>query len=140
MPMSDDLQLWFTAALLASGWENNVRLSIGSGKITHIAVDVQPSAGDERHGIAIVGLPNVHSHAFQRAMAGLTEFAGAQADNFWSWREWMYRFVDRLEPEGIEAIAAFAYLEMLEAGCTHVGEFHYLHHDCNGQPYATLGE
>jgi formiminoglutamate deiminase len=90
-------------------------------------------------------LPNLHSHAFQRAMAGLTEHQGAErrgseADSFWTWREQMYRFVERLTPDDLEAIAAFAYMEMLEAGFTWVAEFHYLHHQPDGRPYDNIAE
>jgi formimidoylglutamate deiminase len=90
--------------------------------------------------VAVPGLPNLHSHAFQRAMAGLTERRGSGSDSFWTWRAEMYRFVERLGPDELEAIAAFAYMEMLEAGFTTVGEFHYLHHDIDGAPYADIGE
>ena len=86
------------------------------------------------------GLPNLHSHAFQRAMAGLTERRGSDADSFWTWREAMYRFVERLDPDALEAIAAFAYMEMLEAGFTRVAEFHYLHHQPDGRPYDNVAE
>jgi len=88
----------------------------------------------------VPGLPNLHSHAFQRAMAGLTERRGSEADSFWTWREQMYRFVERLTPDDLEAIAAQAYMEMLEAGFTWVAEFHYLHHQPDGRPYANIGE
>jgi len=88
----------------------------------------------------VPGLPNLHSHAFQRAMAGLTERRGAEADSFWTWREQMYRFVERLGPDDLEAIAAQAYMEMLEAGFTWVAEFHYLHHQPDGRPYANIRE
>lgn len=88
----------------------------------------------------VPGLPNLHSHAFQRAMAGLTERRGAEADSFWTWREQMYRFVERLTPDDLEAIAALAYLEMLEAGFSWVAEFHYLHHQPDGRPYANIAE
>ena len=91
-------------------------------------------------GVAVPGLPNLHSHAFQRAMAGLTERRGSEADSFWTWREQMYRFVERLAPDDLEAIAALAYMEMLEAGFTSVAEFHYLHHQPDGRPYDTIGE
>lgn len=88
----------------------------------------------------VPGLPNLHSHAFQRAMAGLTERRGSEADSFWTWREQMYRFVERLTPDDLEAIAAYAYLEMLEAGFTWVAEFHYLHHRPDGRPYDNVAE
>ena len=81
-------------------------------------------------------MPNLHSHAFQRAMAGLTQRAGPEGDSFWAWRELMYRFLARLTPDDVEAIATRLYIEMLEAGYTSVAEFHYLHHDPAGKPYA----
>ena len=90
--------------------------------------------------MAVPGLPNLHSHAFQRAMAGLTERRGSERDSFWTWREQMYRFVERLTPDDLEAIAAFAYMEMLEAGFTSVAEFHYLHHQPDGRPYDNIRE
>src|SRR3546814_6963690 len=86
---------------------------------------------------------DLHSHAFQRAMAGLAEHAspgGKRGDSFWTWREVMYRFVARLTPAQVEAVAAQLYVEMLEAGYTAVGEFHYLHHGPDGQPYDDLAE
>ncbi len=132
--------LWFESALLPQGWASQVRIEAGSGIIGRVSVGVQPQAGDERHGIAIPGLPNLHSHAFQRGIAGLTERRASQEDSFWSWRELMYRFVERIDADEFEALSAFAYAEMLEAGFTHVGEFHYLHHDRGGAPYADPGE
>ena len=132
--------LWFRSALLAHGWAEGVRLGIENGRIAEIATGIAPAHADARHGVAVAGMPNVHSHAFQRGMAGLTEVAGPAADNFWTWREAMYRFVDRLGPEDLEAITAFAYAEMLEGGYTRVAEFHYLHHDPKGVPYADPGE
>jgi formimidoylglutamate deiminase len=132
--------LWFAAALLPQGWEERVRISAADGRISALAVGVDPALGDERHGIALPGLPNLHSHAFQRGLAGLTECRGPGPDSFWSWRELMYQFVERIGPEELEALSAFAFAEMLEAGFTHVGEFHYLHHDRDGAPYADPGE
>ena len=132
--------LWFESALLPSGWAPRVRFSLAKGCIARVDIDCDPLEADERHFIALPGLPNVHSHGFQRGMAGLTELRGASADNFWSWRELMYRFVDRLQPEDLEALTAQAYVEMLESGTTRVGEFHYLHHAPDGRPYANLGE
>nr|WP_150291514.1 formimidoylglutamate deiminase [Sphingobium estronivorans] len=130
------MALWFEQALLPEGWRKGVRITLAGNRIATLTSDTNPQPQDERHGPAFPGLPNVHSHAFQRAMAGLTERAGNTADSFWTWREAMYRFVDRLNPEGLHAIAALAYAEMLEGGFTRVGEFHYLHHDPNGAPYA----
>ena len=132
--------LWFGSALLPEGWADNVRLTLEGGKILRVETGVAAGAGDERHGIAVPGLANLHSHAFQRGMAGLAERRGPQGDNFWSWREVMYRFLDRLTPEDVEAIAAQAYVEMLETGFTRVGEFHYLHHAPDGTPYSNIAE
>jgi formiminoglutamate deiminase len=85
-------------------------------------------------------MPNLHCHSFQKGMAGLAERKGPTSDSFWTWREVMYRFLGQLTPDDVEAISAYAYINMLKAGYTAVGEFHYLHHDCDGQPYADLGE
>lgn len=82
------------------------------------------------------GMPNLHSHAFQRAMAGLAERRGPGNDSFWTWREAMYAFASRIEPDELRAIAAQLYVEMLAAGYTHVCEFHYLHNAPDGRPYA----
>jgi formimidoylglutamate deiminase len=133
-------RLWFQSALLPSGWQDEVRLTVANGKIARLECSVRPEPGDERHAVGLPGLPNVHSHAFQRAMAGLAEVSGARADDFWSWREAMYRIVARMSPDEVEAITALAYVEMLESGFTRVGEFHYLHHDPEGRPYASLAE
>ena len=132
--------LWFRSLLLPEGWTDDVRLVLADGRIETLVRGAPAEAGDERHEIGLPGLPNLHSHAFQRGMAGLTEQRGATADSFWTWREAMYRFVDHMGPEEVEAIAAQAFLEMLESGFTRVGEFHYVHHDPNGAPYADIAE
>jgi formimidoylglutamate deiminase len=132
--------LWFETALLPSGWARRVRLGVERGRISDVATDVDARAGDARGAIALPGLANVHSHAFQRGMAGLTEYRGDAQDDFWSWRALMYRFLDRLTPGDVRAISAQAFAEMLAGGFTRVGEFHYLHHDPAGAPYANLGE
>jgi formiminoglutamate deiminase len=142
--------LLFDHALLPDGWARNVRIDVADGVIAAVVHGVPP-AGAERNGaerigaerlagIAVPGIPNLHCHAFQRGMAGLAERRGPETDSFWTWREVMYGFLARLSPDDVEAIAAFAYMEMLEAGTTTVGEFHYLHHDVDGRPYADLGE
>jgi formiminoglutamate deiminase len=134
-------RLWFSSALLPTGWADAVRFIVADGLIGNVEVGVAPEPDDERHGVAVPGLPNVHSHTFQRAMAGLTERrAGPAGDDFWTWRELMYRFVDRLDPDDVEAIAALAFAEMLETGFTRLGEFHYLHHDPTGARYASPAE
>lgn len=134
------MTLWFETALLKDGWADRVRVMLDGSRIESVVTGVDPAAGDERHFAALPGLPNVHSHAFQRAMAGLTEARGAQGDDFWSWRELMYRIVAQIGPNQCEAIAALAYAEMLESGFTRVGEFHYLHHAPDGSPYADPAE
>jgi formiminoglutamate deiminase len=132
--------LFFDTALLPDGWARSVRVSVGGGEITAVVADASSAGADRRAGIAVPGMPNLHSHAFQRGMAGLAEVRGPAADSFWTWREVMYRFLDRLTPEDVEAIAAQLYVEMLEAGFTAVTEFHYLHHDPEGCPYADLAQ
>jgi formimidoylglutamate deiminase len=132
--------LHFESALLPSGWANDVRVVVSDGIIAKIASDTPPDAGDERHKLAIPGIASLHSHAFQRGMAGLAETRGSVADTFWTWRETMYRFALAMTPEEAEAVATLLYVEMLERGFTRAGEFHYLHHDRDGKPYANLAE
>src|ERR1044072_2298725 len=127
-------------ALLPSGWAMDVGIDVADGAIRAVSIGAPPVDRERIKGIALPGLPNVHCHAFQRAMAGLAEARGPASDTFWTWRQVMYRFLGTLTPEDVEAIAAFAYMEMLEAGFTSVGEFHYLHHDVDGRPYTDLGE
>lgn len=139
MPL-DSPPLHFQNALLASGWAGDVRIESRDGIIARIEAGVPALPGDETHAIALPGLPNLHSHAFQRGMAGLAERRGSVGDSFWTWREVMYRFLERLTPEDMRAVAALAYMEMLETGFTRVGEFHYLHHAPDGGPYADPAE
>jgi formimidoylglutamate deiminase len=130
----------FDHALLPSGWATEVRVDVANGAITSVTPDAPRESAFRIAGLAIPGLPNLHCHAFQRGMAGLGERRGPAHDSFWTWREVMYRFLGRLTPDDAEAIAAFAYMQMLETGFTAVGEFHYLHHDIDGRPYTDLGE
>jgi formiminoglutamate deiminase len=132
-------QLWFETALLPHGWANRVRVTLDGERIAAVETGAAPD-GAERFGAALPGLGNLHSHAFQRAMAGLGEVRGAGDDSFWTWREVMYRFAGAIGPEAMEAIAAMAFVEMLESGFTRVGEFHYLHHQPDGAPYADPAE
>jgi len=132
--------MFLTEALLPDGWAENVRLVIEGGLIAAVQPGVAAAPDDERHAIGIPGLPNLHSHAFQRGMAGLSEVRGPASDSFWTWREVMYRFLDAMTPDDVEAVCAQAYAEMLEGGFTRVGEFHYLHHDPTGQLYAEPSE
>jgi len=128
------------SALLTSGWARHVRVSVQGGRISAIETDTAPLSSDHRVDTLLPALGNLHSHSFQRGMAGMTEFRRAGQDNFWTWRDLMYRFVDRLTPEHIEAIAALVFMEMQEAGYAAVGEFHYVHHQRGGAPYDNLAE
>ena len=132
--------IWAEKALLATGWAENVRIETDrDGRIESIQ-EGQPADG-HKAGILLPAPANCHSHAFQRAMAGLTEKRGPNSsDSFWTWRQLMFRFLDRLTPEHVEAIAAFVQMEMLEAGYSANVEFHYLHHQPGGAPYANLSE
>ena len=127
-------------ALLASGWARDVRLSETDGLIRRIETEARAEASDTQVDTLLPALSNLHSHTFQRAMAGMTEFRRAGRDSFWTWRDLMYRFMDRLTPDQIEAIAALVFVEMQEAGYAAVGEFHYVHHQKGGAPYANIAE
>ena len=141
MPHPADPTLFFRRALLPQGWAGNVRITVSDGAISAVETDAVQGAGEVDLGVVLPGLSNVHSHAFQRAMGGLTEGRGpSEGDDFWSWRALMYRFLDRGGPDEIEAITALAFAEMLEGGFTRVGEFHYLHNDPDGQRYDDRGE
>lgn len=133
-------RLHFASALLPSGWANDVQVVITAGAIAAVTPGVAPAAGDERHAIALPGLASLHSHAFQRGMAGLAELRGDSTDTFWTWRETMYRFALAMTPDDVAAVATLLYVEMLEQGFTRVGEFHYLHHDRDGSHYADPAE
>lgn len=132
--------LHFESALLPSGWARDVRIECAGGVISRVETGAEPLPGDERATVGLPGVPNAHSHAFQRGMAGLTEKRISATDSFWSWRQLMYQFVSRITPEDLEALAAQAYVEMLEAGFTRVCEFHYVHHDAKGGEYANPAE
>lgn len=131
---------WLERALLPGGWARDVRISVLHGRISGICVDAALRPGDVRVAVGIPGLCNLHSHAFQRGMAGLSEVGGRSGDSFWTWRQLMYQFSGRLDPDSFQAIAGQAYVEMLESGFTRVGEFHYLHNGVDGKPYADRGE
>ncbi len=132
--------LWASQALLPSGWKHDVAVDIdATGHIASVTPN-QPACG-YRTGILLPAPVNAHSHAFQRAMAGLTEGRGPDPrDSFWTWRKLMYRFLDLLTPDQVQAIAALVQMEMLEAGYATNVEFHYLHHQPGGVPYADLSE
>ncbi len=133
-------QIWAETALTADGWQNHVLVSVdGTGTIAKVEPDTGPAG--YRTGILLPAPVNLHSHAFQRAMAGLTEARGPDpSDSFWTWRQLMYRFLDQLTPDHVEAITAFVQMEMLEAGYAAVAEFHYLHHQTDGTPYDNVAE
>ncbi|MES5098553.1 formimidoylglutamate deiminase [Agrobacterium sp. BA1120] len=128
------------SALLTSGWARDVRFEIMDGTIHSLTVGVEPQPGDDRKSVLLPAMPNLHSHAFQRAMAGLAEIRGPADDSFWSWRTVMYKFALSMTPDHVEAVAAQLYMEMLEAGFCRVGEFHYLHNDQDGSHYANIAE
>ncbi len=124
-------------ALLPAGWARDVLLQWNAaGQLTAVTPGAQRGTAPLAPGPVIPGMPNLHSHAFQRAFAGLTEYRATGQESFWSWRNLMYRFAARITPESLEAIATWLYVEMLEAGYTAVCEFHYVHHDQDGTPYA----
>ncbi len=127
-------------ALLESQWATDVRIDVDQGRINSIEIASRAQPGDTLVDTLLPAIANLHSHAFQRAMAGRTETRTEGRDSFWSWRELMYRFVDRITPEQVEAIAAYAYMQMLEAGYGSVGEFHYLHHQKGGIAFGDLSE
>ncbi|MEN0580811.1 formimidoylglutamate deiminase [Phytobacter palmae] len=127
--------------LLARGWAHHVRLEVDDvGILTDITPQASPDGCIPLSGPVVPGMPNLHSHAFQRVMAGLAEVAGDPQDSFWTWRDLMYRMVQRLTPEQVGVIARQLYIEMLKGGYTQVAEFHYLHNDISGKPYADRGE
>jgi len=128
------------ALLTQNGWHKDMILSHDNGVIRSLEDNNGTQTYDDKVDVLVAGMPNLHSHAFQRAMAGFAERRGATPDSFWSWRKEMYRLALSMTPQQVEAVAAQLYMEMLEAGFTRVGEFHYLHHDENGKPYADIGE
>ena len=133
--------LFAETALLPQGWADRVRIDWdATGTITSVTPGAPAPGTAERANTLLPGMPNLHCHSFQRAMAGLTERAGPAGDDFWGWRAVMYRFVAALDPEQIAAIAAQLYVELLKAGYTAVAEFHYLHNDPAGKPYADRAE
>lgn len=134
-------RIWAERALLASGWASDVAVVMDGARIAGVQSGVAAAPGDTRVGALLPAPTNLHSHAFQRAMAGLTERRGPDPrDSFWTWRQLMFRFLDQLTPDDVQAIAAFVQMEMLEAGYSAVAEFHYLHHAPGGAPYAQLSE
>jgi len=136
----DSMKVYAKRAWLSTGWQNDVCVSIRDGIISTVESDIQPAPDAVRVDTLLPALANLHSHSFQRAMAGMTEFRAKGQDSFWTWRDLMYRFLDHLTPEQMQAIAALTYMEMLEAGYAAVGEFHYVHHQNGGARYDNPAE
>ena len=139
------MKIYAEKALTPSGWQNSLLVHVADdGKISKVenSVELDQSRGaDKKVDILLPAPVNLHSHAFQRAMAGMSEKRGPEPlDTFWTWRQIMYRFLDILTPDDIEAITAFVQMEMLEAGYVCNAEFHYVHHQPDGTPYDNLAE
>ena len=136
MAEDQDIKLFAPAALLPDGWAEDVVIAVRpDGSIESVSKGGRPANCRRLKGPAVPGMPNLHSHAFQRAMAGLTEQKALGSESFWTWRDLMYGFLQRLTPRQMEAIAAQLYAEMVKAGYTAVAEFHYLHHSPSGDAY-----
>ena len=130
--------LFARTALLPEGWAQNVAVHLDQGRIVAVTPDAPPQG--QVVDLLLPAPTNLHSHCFQRAMAGLTEKRSAGQDSFWTWRSLMYRFLDRLTPQDVQSIAAMAMMEMAETGFAAVAEFHYLHHGQGGQVYDNIAE
>jgi formimidoylglutamate deiminase len=129
--------LWAETALLPDGFAGGVRLEVDArGDLLTVTAGAEAAGAERLFAVVLPGMPNLHGHAFQRAMAGLAEHLAPGEASFWTWRDVMYAFLERIGPEELRAIAAQVYVEMLEAGYTAAGEFHYLHHQPDGRPYA----
>ena len=129
------MEIVFSKILTGDGWARDVLVDVGAlGTIMSLTTDATDATAPHVEGIAIPGVPNAHSHAHQRLIAGLAESGGGRGD-FMRWRELMYRAVSTFDPDIFEAVTTLAYMEMLKAGYTSVAEFHYLHHDADGSPF-----
>ncbi|WP_336293806.1 formimidoylglutamate deiminase [Bartonella sp. CB169] len=133
-------KIFSETALIGRAWQHNVTLCVENGMIQSITPDTKLTDHAHHYQALVAGMPNLHSHAFQRAMAGFAERRGSTIDSFWSWRTEMYRLALSMKPQQLEDVASQLYMEMLEAGFTRVGEFHYLHHNVDGKPYDDIGE
>jgi formimidoylglutamate deiminase len=135
------VKLFAADALTPRGWLRDVAIDIDAGgTIVRVEEGGRRDGADVVAGPLLPGMPNLHSHAFQRVIAGRTGHSSVSGDSFWTWRQAMYAFLDRIDADAFEAIAAQAYVEMLKAGYTAVAEFHYVHHDPQGKPYADPAE
>ena len=131
----------FESVLASSGWIDDALISVDeNGTIEQIEIGPANSESIRTGLVALPGMVNVHSHAFQRAFAGLSEYRTASQDSFWTWRKLMYEFLLQLNPDDVFIVARQLYLEMLKAGYTWVGEFHYLHNDVSGNRFGNIGE
>ncbi len=133
-------RIFANRARTPEGWIENVVVRVQEGRIASIEAGQSPQAQDTRVDILLPSPGNLHSHSFQRAMAGMTEVRAAGKDSFWTWRSLMYRFMEHITPEQYEAIAALVFMEMQEAGYASVGEFHYVHHQPGGTRFDTMTE
>lgn len=133
-------RIFANRARTPDGWLKDVVVTVEDGRIASIDAGQTPQADDTRVDVLLPSLANLHSHSFQRAMAGMTEVRAAGKDSFWTWRTLMYRFMEHITPEQYEAIAALVFMEMLEAGYASVGEFHYVHHQPGGARFDTMTE
>jgi formimidoylglutamate deiminase len=135
-------RLFAARALLPAGWARDVAIDIdGTGVIASVGSGGAPTGAETLRGPLVPGMPNVHSHAFQRALAGRTGRGSPdRSDTFWTWRDVVYDFLDRIDADALEAVTAQAYVEMVKAGYTSVAEFHYVHHDVHGRPHADPAE
>ena len=132
-------KVWGKKVLLPEGWSSNTLIDIDqNGRIKDIKKNVQPS--NQVFDTLIPSPMNLHSHCFQRAMSGLSERSESKTNDFWSWRNFMYNFLNKITPDYFEAICAMAQMEMLEAGYSGVSEFHYLHNDLSGVCYNKISE
>ena len=130
------------SVFLPQGWTRDVVISVSDqGLITAIEQPAPPATGADADaiegidGVVVPGMPNAHSHAFQRAMAGATEYRSSASDSFWTWREAMYALARNIQPDELQTVATQLFIEMLKSGYTSVAEFHYLHRRANGDPY-----
>ena len=134
------MNIFARRAFVGSMWKNNVSITLHDGHIVEISDETSPGETDTHVDTLLPALANLHSHSFQRAMAGMTEFRARGKESFWTWRELMYRFLERINPEQVTAIAAQTFMEMQKAGYASVGEFHYIHNTQKDQAYEDRAE
>jgi formimidoylglutamate deiminase len=135
-------RLFARHALLPQGWAEDVAVDLAEdGTIAAVAANAEANGAEAVGGPLLPAMPNVHSHAFQRGLAGRTgRHSHDRSDTFWTWRDVVYDFLDRIDADALEAVTAQTFVEMAKAGYTTVAEFHYVHHDAEGKPLADLAE